>query len=76
MKKILIIDDEKDIRFLLSSILVDEGYLTIEAGDITGAEKKIDGEFFDLALRILQYWINFITSLPVATGNTFLLCGK
>ena len=50
MKKILIIDDEKDIRFLLSSILVDEGYLTIEAGDITGAEKKIDGEFFDLAL--------------------------
>jgi len=50
MKKILIIDDEKDIRFLLSSILVDEGYLTIEAGDIVGAEKKIDGEFFDLAL--------------------------
>ena len=50
MKKILIIDDEKDIRFLLSSILVDEGYLTIEAGDIAGAEKKIDGEVFDLAL--------------------------
>ena len=50
MKKILIIDDEKDIRFLLSSILVDEGYLTIEAGDVAGAEKKIDGEFFDLAL--------------------------
>lgn len=50
MKKILIIDDEKDIRFLLSSILVDEGYLTIEAGDIAGAEKTIDGEFFDLAL--------------------------
>ena len=40
MKKILIIDDEKDIRFLLSSILVDEGYLTIEAGDVAGAEKK------------------------------------
>jgi len=50
MKKILIIDDEKDIRFLLSSILVDEGYLTIEAGDIAGAEKKIDDENFDLAL--------------------------
>jgi len=50
MKKILIIDDEKDIRFLLSSILVDEGYFAIEAGDIAGAEKKIDGEFFDLAL--------------------------
>ena len=50
MKKILIIDDEKDIRFLLSSILLDEDYLTIEAGNITEAEKKIDGENFDLAL--------------------------
>ena len=50
MKKILIIDDEKDIRFLLSSILLDEDYLTIEAGNIAEAEKKIDGENFDLAL--------------------------
>ena len=50
MKKILIIDDEKDIRFLLSSILADEDYLTIEAGNIAEAEKKIDGENFDLAL--------------------------
>jgi len=50
MKKILIIDDEKDIRFLLSSILVDEQYLTIEAGNIDEAEKKIGTENFDLAL--------------------------
>lgn len=50
MKKILIIDDEKDIRFLLSSILRDEDYLTIEAGNVAEAEKKIDGENFDLAL--------------------------
>ena len=50
MKKILIIDDEKDIRFLLSSILADEQYLTIEAGNIDEAEKKIDTENFDLAL--------------------------
>ena len=50
MKKILIIDDEKDIRFLLSSILVDEDYFTIEAGNIQEAEKKIDTEIFDLAL--------------------------
>ena len=40
MKKILIIDDEKDIRFLLSSILVDEDYFTIEASNIQEAEKK------------------------------------
>ena len=50
MKKILIIDDEKDIRFLLSSILADEDYFTIEAGNISEAEKKIDSENFDLAL--------------------------
>ena len=50
MKKILIIDDEKDIRFLLSSILVDEDYFTIEASNIQEAEKKIDTEIFDLAL--------------------------
>ena len=50
MKKILIIDDEKDIRFLLSSILLDDDYLTIEAGNIAEAEKKIDSENFDLAL--------------------------
>ena len=50
MKKILIIDDEKDIRFLLSSILADEDYFTIEAGNIQEAEKKIDTEIFDLAL--------------------------
>jgi len=50
MKKILIIDDEKDIRFLLSNILVDENYTTIEAGNIQEAEKTIDNESFDLAL--------------------------
>ena len=50
MKKILIIDDEKDIRFLLSSILADENYFTIEASNIQEAEKKIDTEIFDLAL--------------------------
>ena len=50
MKKILIIDDEKDIRFLLSSILADEDYFTIEASNIQEAEKKIDTEIFDLAL--------------------------
>ena len=50
MKKILIIDDEKDIRFLLSSILADEDYFTIEASNIQEAEKKIDSEIFDLAL--------------------------
>ena len=50
MKKILIIDDEKNIRFLLSSILKDEGYETLEAGSVAESEFLIDQHFFDLAI--------------------------
>ena len=50
MKKILIIDDEKDIRFLLSSILSDEGYETLQAGTIEDAELEIDINDFNLAI--------------------------
>jgi two-component system nitrogen regulation response regulator NtrX len=50
MKKILIIDDEKDIRILLSSILKDEGYITILAGSVKDAETVIENEVFDLVL--------------------------
>ena len=50
MKKILIIDDEKDIRFLLSSILSDEGYETLQAGTVVDAELEIDTNDFNLAI--------------------------
>ena len=50
MKKILIIDDEKDIRFLLSSILSDEGYETLQAGTAEDAELEIDTNDFNLAI--------------------------
>ena len=50
MKKILIIDDEKDIRFLLSSILSDEGYETLQAGTVEDAELEIDTNDFNLAI--------------------------
>ena len=50
MKKILIIDDEKDIRFLLSSILADEGYETLQAGTVEDAELEIDTNDFNLAI--------------------------
>ena len=50
MKKILIIDDEKDIRFLLSTILVDEGYETLQAGTVEEAEGIIGNKAFDLAI--------------------------
>ena len=48
--KILIIDDEKDIRFLLSSILSDEGYETLQAGTVEDAELEIDTNNFNLAI--------------------------
>jgi len=50
MNKILIIDDEKDIRFLLSSILNDEGYKTIEAASVSDSETIINKDNFDLAI--------------------------
>lgn len=50
MKKILIVDDEKDIRILLSSILVEEGYTTLLAGSVKEAERLIENDFFNLVL--------------------------
>ena len=50
MKIILIIDYEKDIRFLLSTILVDEGYETLQAGTVEEAEGIIGNKAFDLAI--------------------------
>ena len=50
MKKILIIDDEKDIRILLSSILKEEGYSCIVAGTVKEAENIIENDSFDLVL--------------------------
>ena len=41
MHKVLIIDDEKDICFLISEILKDEKYLTISALNSDEAIKKI-----------------------------------
>ena len=50
MTKILIIDDEKDIRFLLSTILADEGHETLQAGTVEEAELQIDKKDFNLAI--------------------------
>ena len=50
MKKILIIDDEKNIRFLISSILQDEGYDPIQASSVPESELIIENKKFDLAI--------------------------
>ena len=50
MKKILIVDDEKDIRFILNEILIENQYTVVSAGTIKEAESIINNDHFDLAL--------------------------
>ncbi|WP_137700522.1 nitrogen assimilation response regulator NtrX [Marimonas lutisalis] len=55
MSDILIVDDERDIRELISDILEDEGYTTRLAGNSDDAMKEINGE--PPALLILDIWL-------------------
>jgi len=50
MKKILIVDDEKDIRFILNEILTENQYTIVSAGTIKEAESIINNDHFDLVL--------------------------
>ncbi len=50
MKKILIVDDEKDIRFILAEILTENKYFVYTAGTIKEAETYIKKNTFDIAL--------------------------
>ena len=50
MKKILIVDDEKDIRFILNEILTENDYTVVSAGTIKEAESIVNNDHFDLAL--------------------------
>jgi len=53
---LLIIDDEKDIRELVSAILEDEGFITRTASDSTAAIAQIRQKKPDLV--ILDVWLN------------------
>ncbi|MGZ9809799.1 nitrogen assimilation response regulator NtrX [Pseudoroseicyclus sp. H15] len=55
MSDILIVDDERDIRELISDILKDEGYTTRMAGDSDGCMEEIEKEL--PALMILDIWL-------------------
>ena len=56
MNRILIIDDEVDIRESISAILVDEGFLCTNVSNSKDALKAIDNLSFDLI--ILDVWLN------------------
>ncbi|MEL6991620.1 MAG: response regulator, partial [Pseudomonadota bacterium] len=55
MGDILIVDDERDIRELISDILKDEGFTTRLAGNSDEAMAQISGE--QPALLILDIWL-------------------
>ena len=55
-KRILIIDDEKDIRDSISGILNDEGYNSVTAKNSQEALIKINDNIFDII--ILDVWLN------------------
>lgn len=54
-KKILIVDDERDIRLFIRGLMEDEGYKVVEAENVTEALKAIDDESPDAA--ILDIWL-------------------
>ena len=56
VKRILIIDDEKDIRDSISGILNDEGYNSVTAKNSQEALIKINDNTFDII--ILDVWLN------------------
>ncbi len=56
MKKILIVDDEKDIRNNIKAILSDENYLANTAENSDEALELINKNNFDLI--ILDVWLN------------------
>lgn len=55
MSDILIVDDERDIRELISDILIDEGYTTRLAGNSDACMTEIEAE--QPALLILDIWL-------------------
>src|SRR6056300_71533 len=55
MSDILIVDDERDIRELISDILIDEGYSTALAGNSDEAMETINQD--PPALMVLDIWL-------------------
>lgn len=55
MAKILVVDDEKDIRFLIREVLSDEGHTVVEAAHSDAALAELNKDSFDLA--ILDIWL-------------------
>jgi CheY-like chemotaxis protein len=62
-KKILVVDDEPDVRRFLSAVLEKRGYGTVSAADGNEAFEKLESERPDLVILDLQ--------MPAQTGTDF-----
>lgn len=62
-KRILIVDDEEDIRTYLSTLLGDQGFQTLQAGDGEEAMRKLQTELPDM--------ITLDISMPEKSGIKF-----
>jgi DNA-binding response OmpR family regulator len=54
MARLLVIDDEGDIRHLFAAELEDEGYEVVTAGDSAEASALIESQRFDLVILDIQ----------------------
>jgi len=67
-KRLLIIDDEANMRHMLGSLLQKSGYLVDEASDGSAALKMVDRVLYDFILCDLK--------MPNMDGMTFLKSAK
>lgn len=82
MARLLIVDDERDIRHLYAAELEDEGYEVESAGSGSEAVEKLHHQHFDLVvldiqmkgesgLQLLQKIVKERTDLPVILCTAF-----
>ncbi len=82
MPRLLVVDDEPDIRALYAAELEEEGYEVETAGDVAGAAKLLAGGGFDLVildirlgresgLELLQKIVRERKELPVILSTAY-----
>jgi CheY-like chemotaxis protein len=54
MSRVLLVDDEPSIRFLLAEILRGEGFAVMAAGSAAEARQRLEEEVFDLVVTDLR----------------------
>ena len=69
-KKILVVDDDKDLCDLISDIISEEGYNVQKAYDANTAISKITGEKIDIL--IIDYKLSGTTGINVIEQSKFL----